>query len=98
VSGALGRKVDDPKMFETVVNIKECKVILQSTRKKSKVPVSAAPPNSTESERDMDESGSVQLSQSATDVGVHIGLPEVEVEVEMRDATREPDAGTSMEP
>jgi len=97
VSGALRRKVDDPKMFETVVNIKECKVILQSTRKKSKVPVSAAPPNSTESERDMDESGSVQLSQFPTDVGVHIGLPEGEIELELRDATREPYARTSME-
>jgi len=50
-----------------------------------------------ESEMDMDESGSVQLSQSATDVRVHIGLPEGEIELELREATREPDAGITME-
>jgi len=75
VSGALGKKDDDPKIFEAAVNLAECRVMLQSTKRKSKIPVSAAPPNSTESEMDVDESGSIQLSTSATDVGVHIGLP-----------------------
>jgi len=97
VSGALGRKIDDPKMFETVVNLKECTVVLQSTRKKSKVPVSAVPPNSMESEMDMDESGSVHLSQSATDVGVHIGLPEVEIDLEIQQTIVEPDTVLPME-
>jgi len=91
VSGALGRKVDDAKMFETVVNLKECTVFLKSRRKKSKVPVSAAPPNSMESELDMDESNSVHLSQSSTDVGVHIGLPEVEIDLETQQTVVEPD-------
>jgi len=95
VSGALGRKIDDPKMFETVVNLTDCDVVLQSTRKKSKVPVSAAPPNSMESEMDVDES--VQLSQSATDIGVHIGLPEGETELDYQRPTGEVDTVRPMD-
>jgi len=97
VSGALGRKVEDPKMFETVVNITDCDVVFQSTQKKSKVPVSPAPPNSMESEMDVDESCSVQLSQSAIDIGVHIGLFEGEAELDQQRPTGEVDTGLPMD-
>jgi len=75
VSGALGMRLDDPKYFEATVKLPECTVILQSTRRKAKIPVSAPPPNSIESERDLSESGDLQLSQSATDIGVFVELP-----------------------
>jgi len=84
VSGALGKKIDDPKMLETVVLITDCNVVLQSTRKKAKVPVSAPPPNSIDSDVEADESSDPQLSQSATDIGVQIELPGRETEVTPR--------------
>jgi len=80
VSGALGMRLDDPRYFETAVKLPECTVVLQSTRKKAKAPVSAPPPNSTESERDLNESGDLQLSQSTTDLGVFVELPGTIVE------------------
>jgi len=76
VSGALGMRTDDPKLFEAAVELPECVVVLQSTKRKAKTPVSAAPPNSIDSEIDGNESGDVMLSQSATHVGVYIELPE----------------------
>jgi len=75
VSGALGMRTDDPKYFETAVKMPECKVVIQSTRRKAKAPVSAPPPNSIESDRDLNESGDLQLSQSANNVGVYVELP-----------------------
>jgi len=39
MSGALGRRIEDPKMLETAVLITDCSVVLQSTRKKAKLPV-----------------------------------------------------------
>jgi len=54
--------------------------VLKSTKTKAKRPVSAAPPNSMESEMDVNWSECVQLSQSATDIGVHIELPDGEIE------------------
>jgi len=80
VSGALGMQTDDPKLFETAIKLPDCEVVIQSTRKKAKRPVSAAPPNSKESEVDSNESGDVQQSQSATDVGICIELPGGEIE------------------
>jgi len=50
VSGALGRRTDDPKIFGVPVNMIECSVKLQTTNKKAKAPVSAGPPNSIDSE------------------------------------------------
>jgi len=76
VSGALGMQTDDPKFFEAIVKLLYCVFVLQSTRKKARTPVSAPPPNSIDSEVDGNESGDVLLSQSATDVGVYIELPE----------------------
>jgi len=75
VSGALGRRNDDPKLFGAAINIVECSVRLQTTKKKAKVPVSAAPPNSIESEADCGDTSDVHLSQSATDLGTQIELP-----------------------
>jgi len=80
VSGALGMRTDDPIFFETAVKLPEYVVVLQSTRKKAKTPVSAAPPNSIDSEVDGNESGNVLLSKSVTDMGVCIELPEGAIE------------------
>jgi len=80
VLGALGMRTDDPKYFEATVKLPECTVILQSTQRKAKAPVSAPPPNSIESDRDINESGDLQLSESATDVGVFVELPGAGVE------------------
>jgi len=80
VSGALGMRLDDPRYFETAVKLPECTVVLQSTRKKARTPVSAPPPYSIESERDLNESGDLQLSQSTTDMGVFVELPGTIVE------------------
>jgi len=80
VYGALGMRTDDPKYFETAVKMPECTVVLQSTRRKAKAPVSAPPPNSIESDRDLNESGDLHLSQSAADVGVFVELPGAIVE------------------
>jgi len=54
VSGALGRRNDDPKSFGAAISIQECSVRFKSTKKKAKAPVSAAPPNSIDSEVDCD--------------------------------------------
>jgi len=70
VSGALGMSTDDPKLFETAIRLPECSVVIHSTKRKAKAPVSA--PNSIDSEMDINESTDVQLSQSVTDVGVQI--------------------------
>jgi len=62
-------------LFGAAINIVECSVRLQSTKKKAKVPVSAAPPNSIESEADCGDASDAHLSQSATDLGTQIELP-----------------------
>jgi len=80
VSGALGRRIEDPKMLEAAVIVTDCSVVIQSTKRKAKVPVSAPPPNSIDSEVEMEEGNDTQLSQSATDVDVQIELPEGETE------------------
>jgi len=89
-SGALGRRTDDPKTFGAAVNIIECSVRLQTTNNKAKIPVSAAPPNSIDSEAEgeavsHDTTFDVQLSQSATDLGTQIDLPGGKTEIESRE-------------
>jgi len=69
-------QTDDPKFFKAAVKLPDCVVILQSTRKKARTPISAPLPNSIDSEVNGNDSGDVLLSQSATDVGVYIELPE----------------------
>jgi len=98
VSGALGRRNDDPKMFGVAVDMMECSVNLQTTNKKAKAPVSAAPPNSIDSEVEggaasNDTTCDVQLSQSVTDLGTQIELPGggLEAEAQGKDGIR--DAG-----
>jgi len=76
VSGALGMHTDDPKFFDATVKLPDCVIVLQSTRKKARTPVSAPPPNSIDSEVDGNDSCEVLLSQSTTDVDVYIELPE----------------------
>jgi len=73
VSGALGMRTDDPKLFQTAVKITDCSVVILSTKRKSKTPASAGLPQVAESD-------DVQLSQSATDVKVHIELPKMGAE------------------
>jgi len=80
VSGALGMWTNDPKLFETAIRLPDCSVVIRSTKKKARAPVSAPPPNSIDSEMDMNDFAEIQLSQSATDVGVHIELPGLGVE------------------
>jgi len=72
VSGALGRKNDDPKIFEATVKLQECSVVLHSTRRKAKTPVSAPPPNSIDSDVEGKEHDDVGMSQFTTDTGVNI--------------------------
>jgi len=69
-------QTDDPKFFEATVKLPDCVVVLQSTRKKARTPVSAPPPNSVDYEVDGNDSCEVLLSQSATEVDVYIELPE----------------------
>jgi len=95
VSGALGMRTDDPKYFETAVKLPECTVVIQSTRRKAKAPVSGPPPNSIESERDLNESGDLHLSQSATDMGVVVELPGAIIEA-ISVGGREPKTGESL--
>jgi len=76
VSGAMGRRTDDPKMFETVVELMDCSVALRTTKDIAKTPVSNPPPNSIDSDVEEDEVSDARLSQSTTDTGVHIELPE----------------------
>jgi len=80
VSGALGRRTDDPKLFDAAVNITECSVRLLTTSKKAKTPVSAPPPNSIESEMDRGDISDAHLSQSANELDVQIELPSMNVE------------------
>jgi len=80
VLGALGMRTDDPKLFKTALQLPDCSVVIRSTKKKAKAPVSAPSPNSINSEMDMNDSADIQLSQSATDVGVQIELPGLGVE------------------
>jgi len=81
VSGALGMLDDDPKMFKTSVQMTDCMVVIPSIKKKSRTPMSGAPPNSINLEQEIAESDDVQRSQSVTDVGVHIELPEIGTEI-----------------
>jgi len=81
VSGALGMRTDDPKLFATAVRLPGCTVVLQSTKSKAKVPVYAPPPNSIESDMKINDVEDVQLSQSTTDIGVHIELPDGGIEL-----------------
>jgi len=80
VSGAFGRRTDDPKLFEAAVNITECSVRLLTTNKKAKTPVSDPPPNSIDSEMDRGDISDARLSQSATDLDVQIELPNMTAE------------------
>jgi len=98
VLGALGRRTDDPKIFGVAVNLIECSVKLQTTNKKAKTPVSAAPPNSIDSEAEggaasNDTTCDVQLSQSATDLGTQIELPSGDVEIGAHEKNGIKDAG-----
>jgi len=76
VSGAMGRQNDDPKMFEMAVELVDCSVPSRTTDEKAEMPVSDPPPNSIDSEIEEDEASDARLSQSTTDTGVHIELPE----------------------
>jgi len=81
VSGAMGRRTDDPKMFETSVELIDCSAPFRTTKEKAQVEVSNPPPNSIDSEVEEDESRGVHLSQSTTDMGVQIELPEGNAEI-----------------
>jgi len=81
VSDAFGMRTDDPRLFATAVRLPECTIVLHSTKSKAKVPVSAPPPNSIESDMEVNDVEDVQLSQSTTDIGVHIELPDGEIEL-----------------
>jgi len=85
VSGALGRRMDDPKLFDAAVNITECSVRLLTTTRKAKTPVSAPPPNSIDSEMDKGDDNEAHLSQSATDLDVQIELPSANAECTFQD-------------
>jgi len=43
VSGALGRRTDDPRLFEAAVNMTDCSVRFSTTKLKGKAPVTAPP-------------------------------------------------------
>jgi len=81
---ALGRRTDDPKIFGAAVNLTECSVRIRTTKKNAKVPVSAAPPNSIDSEADIDGMGNILLSLSATDLSTQIDLPGGGTEVKLQ--------------
>jgi len=72
VSGAMGRRTDDPRIFKTTVELVKCSVVLRTTKKKAKTPVSNPPPNSIDSDVKGDGSGDVHLSQSTTDTGIEL--------------------------
>jgi len=82
VSGAMGRWTDDPKMFETAVELMDCSVPLRTTKEKAKIAVSKLPPNSIDFELEEDEVCDARLLQSTTDTGVHIELPEGNAEID----------------
>jgi len=86
VSGALCRRTDDPKIFGASVKITECNVRIQTTKEKARMAVSAAPPNSIDSEAEAEGASDVQLSQSATDLCTQIELPEGDAEFGPREA------------
>jgi len=65
------------------VGLVECSVVLRTTEAKAKTPVSKPPPNSIDSDAEEDISGDVHLSQSTTDTGVCIELPEGGAETTM---------------
>jgi len=90
VSGALGKRNDDPKLLGAAINLVKCSVRIQTTQKKAKVPVSAAPPNSINSEVDCGDTCDAHLSQSATDLGTQIELPGDELEVVEPQVTKIP--------
>jgi len=75
VSGVLGKRNEDPKIFEATVELQECSVVLHSRRRKAKAPVSAPLPNSIESDVDVEGHDEVCMSHSTTDTGVNIDLP-----------------------
>jgi len=81
VSGAIGRRTDDPGIFETEVDLMDCSVVLRTSKEKAKMPVSHPPPNSIDSDVEGDGSGDVHLSQSTTDTGVCIELLEGGAEI-----------------
>jgi len=82
VSGAMERRSDDPKMFETAVELVDCSVPSRTTKEKAEIPVSDRPPNSIDSDVEEDDANDARLSQSTTDTGVHIELPEVNAETD----------------
>jgi len=98
VSGALGTQTDDPKIFGVAVNMIECSVKLQTTNKKAKAPVSAAPRNSIDSEAEggmasNDTTCDIQLSQSVTNLGSQTELPSGDVETEPQEKDGIKDTG-----
>jgi len=76
----MGRRNDDPKMFERAVELMDCNVPLRTTNEMAKVEVSKPPPNSLDSDVEEAEVSDVRLSQSTT--GVYIELPEATTEME----------------
>jgi len=69
-------------MFETAVELMDCSVPLRTTKKKAKIAVSKPLPNSIDSKVEEDEVCDARLSQSTTDTGVHIELPEGNAEID----------------
>jgi len=85
VSGSLGRRTDDPRLFDAAVNITDCSVRLSTTKQKAKTPVTDPPPNLIDSEMDRGNTSDAHLSQSATDLDVQIELPSVAAECTFKD-------------
>jgi len=72
VASALGKVVPRASSVNVTTDMADCYVEMSSTRKKSKTPVSGAPPNSVESDVDRDDIESeIRLSRS----DVHIKIP-----------------------
>jgi len=61
-------------MFGAAVNLPKCSVRIQTTKRKAKAPVSAAPPNSIDSEGEVEGTSDAQLSLFVTDLGTQIDL------------------------
>jgi len=79
VAGALGRKVGDARTAEMMKGITECRVEIMSTRQIARLPVTAVPENSVESDSIADgtDTGDARLSLSATDQHMQVELPGV---------------------
>jgi len=58
VASALGKAVPRTSSEDALIDMPDCYVEMTSTRKKAKMPVSVAPPNSIDSDVDRDDTGS----------------------------------------